>query len=77
MKKVILGLAIILSIASCKKESAKVCNCGLVLSDDVTDYSVIIRNSCSGNERKFVLQPGDWINAQVGSDYCITNIVSW
>ena len=75
MKKVICGLAIILSIASCEKE--KVCNCGLVVSDDVSDYSVTIRNSCSGNERRFILQPGDWINAQVGSDYCITNITSW
>jgi hypothetical protein len=75
MKKVILGLAIILSIASCKKD--EVCNCGLILNDDVSDYSVTIRNKCSGNERKFILEPGDWINAHVGSDYCIYNITSW
>ena len=77
MKKVIYGLAIILSIASCKKEDAKVCNCGLVVSDDVTNYSVVIRNNCSNNQQTFTLQPGDWMNAYVGSNYCITNVSSW
>ena len=77
MKKVILGLAIILSIASCKKEDAKICNCGLVVSDDVTNYSVVIRNDCSNNQKTFTLQPGDWMNAYVGSNYCITNVTSW
>ena len=77
MKKLIIGLAIILSIASCKKDAAKVCNCGLVVNDNASDYSVVIRNSCSGNEKKFILQPGDWMNAYVGSDYCITNVTNW
>jgi len=77
MKKVLSIILASVFLFSCTKEEAKVCNCGLVVSDDVTDYSVVIRNSCSGNERRFVLQPGDWINAQVGSDYCITNITSW
>jgi hypothetical protein len=77
MKKVIYGLAIILSIASCKKEDAKQCNCGLVVSDDVTNYSVVIRNDCSGNQKTFYLQAGDWMNAYVGSNYCITNTSSW
>jgi len=75
MKKTIYGLAIILSIASCKKE--KVCNCGLILSDNVSDHSVVIRNSCSGNEKRFYLTAGDWMNAFVGTDYCITNTTSW
>jgi hypothetical protein len=77
MKKTIIGFAIILSIASCKKEDVKQCNCGLVVSDDVTNYSVVIRNNCSNNERTFTLQPGDWMNAYVGSNYCITNVTSW
>jgi hypothetical protein len=65
---------------SCKKDEIKpkeICNCGLVLSDNVQDYSVVIRNSCSGNEKKFILQQGDWMNAYVGSNYCITNINNW
>ena len=77
MKKTILGLAIMLSIASCKKEDVKQCNCGLVVSDDVTNYSVVIRNDCSNNQKTFTLQPGDWMNAYVGSNYCITNVSSW
>lgn len=75
MKKTIIALVFILSLASCKKD--KVCNCGLIVSDDVNDNSVVIRNSCSGNEKKFILAPGDWVNAFVGSDYCITNETSW
>jgi putative cell wall-binding protein len=77
MKKVLsIALASVL-LFSCTKEQAKECNCGLVVSDDVADYSVVIRNSCSGNERRFVLQPGDWINAGVGENYCIYNVTSW
>lgn len=75
MKKTTLVLMISAMLLSCEKE--KVCNCGLIVSDDVRDYSVVIRNSCSGNERKFILQPGDWMNAHVGSDYCLNNISSW
>lgn len=78
MKRVILSVAVIL-LLSCEKENPQqqVCNCGLVVSDDVSDFSVVIRNSCSGNEKKFYLQEGDWMNAYVGSDYCITNVTSW
>jgi len=75
MKKII-GILLLLALLSCEKEKVE-CNCGLVLSDNVNDYSVVIRNDCSKNEKKFYLQPGDWINAQVGSNYCITNVSSW
>lgn len=80
MKKLLLVFALSTAVISCKKEEIKkeeVCNCGLVVSDDVTDYSVVIRNSCSGNEKKFYLQQGDWVSAYVGSDYCITNVKNW
>lgn len=80
MKKLILAVAVVLSTYGCNKDNpkpAKVCNCGLVESDDVTDYSVVIKNSCSGNNKKFWLQQGDWMNAYVGSNYCITNVTSW
>jgi hypothetical protein len=81
MRKIIaIGFIIAGVIVSCKKENItpnKFCNCGLVVSDNVEDYSVVIRNSCSGNEKKFTLQPGDWMNAYVGSDYCITNVNNW
>jgi hypothetical protein len=75
MKKTILVLGVAIAFASCKKDEP--CNCGLVVSDNASDYSVVIRNKCSGNEKKFILQAGDWMNAHVGSDYCITNETSW
>ena len=71
----------LIALVGCKKDDIKpneeICNCGLVVSDDVQDYSVVIRNSCSGNEKKFYLQQGDWMNAHPGSDYCITNVKNW
>lgn len=82
MKKTILavGFIIVGAIIGCKKEEIKPsepCNCGLVVSDNVQDYSVVIRNSCSGKEKRFYLQQGDWMNAYVGSNYCITNVKNW
>lgn len=80
MKKIVLVGFIALGVAvSCKKETItqKKCNCGLVESDNVQDYSVVIKNSCSGNNKKFYLQQGDWMNAYVGSNYCITNETNW
>jgi hypothetical protein len=75
MKKVF-SLMLLLTLLSCEKEKVE-CNCGLVLSDNVNDYSVVIRNDCSKNEKRFYLQPGDWMNAHVGSNYCITTVTSW
>ena len=77
MKKVMVLAVIILGLMSCKKEEIEICNCGKVISDDVSNYSVDIRNSCSGNTKKFYLAEGDWMTAYVGSDYCITNETSW
>lgn len=78
MRKITLIIALAMMV-SCKKDNPQPeqCNCGLAVSDNVSDYSVVIRNSCSGNEKKFYLQEGDWMNAYVGSDYCITNVTSW
>ena len=75
MKKVILAI-MLFSFASCKKETPQ-CNCGTILSDNVSDYSVVIRNKCSGNEKKFNLNPEDWTTAYVGSEFCITNVQNW
>ena len=80
MKKLTLTLATILIALSCSKEDIiepQECNCGLITSDNVQDYSVTIRNDCSGNLKTFTLTQGDWINAHVGSNYCIYNITNW
>ena len=69
---------VVVSLVSCSKEQlGKKCNCGLITSDNVSNYSVTIRNDCSGNYRTFTLTPGDWMNAFVGSNYCISNVSSW
>jgi hypothetical protein len=78
MKKVILTIAVAALISSCKKkESNEPCNCGIVQSDNVQNYSVVIKNECSSNNKEFVLSSGDWMNAHVGTRYCITNVSKW
>ena len=76
MKKLILLVSIV-TVVSCKKEKDKPCNCGVVQSDNVQNYSVVIQNECTGNNKEFTLQQGDWMNAHVGSNYCITNASKW
>lgn len=77
----VLGLGVLTILSSCRKEplitNNGICNCGLVVSDNAYNNSVVIRNSCSGNKKRFYLETGDWMNAYVGSDYCITNISNW
>ena len=79
MKNVFLVLFCLVAF-SCEKEEEEEdedCNCGLILSDRISDYSIVIRSSCSGNEERFTLNEGDWINAHPGDDYCITNSSGW
>ena len=64
-------------LTSCSKEEDELCNCGTITDDDVTDYSVTIRNDCSNNSKKFYLTQGDWMNAHPGNNYCISNVTSW
>ena len=65
-------------LISCKKEKEEeFCNCGIVQSDNAQDFSVIIKNECTGNNKKFILSEADWMNAYVGSSYCITNSGKW
>lgn len=77
MKKVLLVLGIATTMFSCNKEKFCSSNCGTIVSDSVYDYSVVIRNNCSGNEKVFYLSEGDWMDAHPGSDYCITNTTNW
>jgi hypothetical protein len=78
MKKVILTIAVVALISSCKKkEEEGPCNCGTVKSDNVQDYSVVIENECTGSTKTFTLASGDWMNAHPGSRYCITNSGKW
>ena len=47
------------------------------MSDNAADYSVDIKNDCSGNFKTWILTPDDWMSAYVGTNYCITNTTSW
>jgi hypothetical protein len=78
MKKLFLLAAILVAFASCTKEQlgAK-CNCGVIKSDNVSNYSVTIKNDCSGRNGTFILSPADWMTAYIGSNYCISNVSSW
>ena len=76
MKKVIFSLAVATALlSSCKKD--EICNCGEVVSDNASNYSVDIKNSCSGNVKTWFLSQEDWMDAYVGSNYGITNTESW
>ena len=76
MKKAILIASCLIFLGSCKKDDTT-CNCGKIMDDNVTNYQVLIKNSCTGNQKWFTLQPGDWMTAYVGSDFCITNSGKW
>jgi hypothetical protein len=77
----ILLVSLIVLLSACEKK----CNCGIVKDDGIeTDpttfdsyYWVTIENSCSGNVKKFYLPQDAWYDAQVGSDFCISNVTSW
>jgi hypothetical protein len=75
MKKLTLIIAMALVVMSCKKE--KYCNCGEIVSDNVSNYSVTIKNDCTGNYKEFILNESDWMSAYVGKNYCITNSGKW
>jgi len=81
MKK-ITCLALLICMIACKKETKKPepqkpCNCGVIVSDDASDYSVVIKNDCTGNNEKFYLYASDWFDAYVGKNWCITNEQKW
>lgn len=80
MKNLFLSAVLMTALFSCNKSNNnqnQTCNCGVITSDNASDYSVVIKNTCSGNLKTFTLSESDWLNAYVGSDYCITNVTSW
>jgi hypothetical protein len=75
MKKLTLIIGLTLVVMSCKKEDY--CNCGEIISDNAINYSITIKNDCSGNEKEFILSQSDWMKAYVGTNYCISNVNKW
>jgi hypothetical protein len=72
----------ILIFSSCKKD--KPCNCGIITDDSIefdsngtTFYTLTITNDCSNNSGKYYFTYDIWLNAPVGSYFCVTNVSSW
>ena len=84
MKKVLLVGLVCLSLTSCKKVEQKNCNCGYITDDKITYdnsgnmlFTLTIRNSCSGNSKTWYFSESVWMDANVGENFCVTNIDSW
>jgi hypothetical protein len=79
---VLLITASMLIFSSCKKD--KPCNCGTITDDAIEFdsngdifYTLTIRNECSENLGKYYFSQSVWLNAPVGSYFCVTNVSSW
>jgi hypothetical protein len=85
MKKTILFSFIIFSsIAFISCEKNKPCNCGEITNDEIqTDangnliYTLTIKNDCSGNLGTYNFSYDVWFDANVGENFCVTNVSSW
>jgi len=79
MKKVMVVLMMALTFMSCEKDANQPnqCNCGLIVSDNASDYSITVRNSCTDNLKTFTLLEGDWMNAHPGEDICLEGQSQW
>ena len=81
MKKTLLILLASFALLGCSDDRPNInknnCNCGYILDDRVSDYSILVRNDCSGNQKWISLYPGDWVNAYPGDRACFTDIESW
>ena len=83
MRKVALVLGLTVLLFSCKKEDKK-CNCGKITNDNVefdgsgnVFYTLTIQNDCSGNSGKYYFDYDVWLDANVGENFCVTNVSSW
>lgn len=70
------------AFVSCEKN--KPCNCGEITNDDIqTDangnliYTLTIKNDCSGNLGTYNFSYDIWFDANVGENFCVTNVSSW
>lgn len=79
MRKTLLILFASFGLLGCSDDTVNRsnCNCGLILDDRVSDYSILVRNDCSGNEMWIQLYPGEWVNAHPGERACFTEIDNW
>lgn len=79
MKKLMMIIMLAIGLVSCNKEEDKKCNCGTIANDGINGscYWLEIRNDCSGNKKTFCFDQSVWMNAYVGSNFCVTNQGQW
>ena len=79
MKKLGMIFMVAILMTSCNKEFDEPCNCGTIANDGIDNgcYWLEIRNSCSGNEKKFCFDEDVWLSNYVGDDFCVINEATW
>jgi hypothetical protein len=79
MKKLIMIFMLAIGLVSCGKEEDKQCNCGTIANDGINGscYWLEIRNDCTGNKKTFCFDQDVWMDAYVGSNFCVTNQGQW
>jgi deoxycytidylate deaminase len=82
MKKLLMIIAIIIAtLSSCTKKNitCELTTCGAIISDGITDncYWLEIENDCSKNKKKFCFAQNVWMNAYVGTNFCVTGVEPW
>jgi hypothetical protein len=72
----------ILTLIGCEKN--KPCNCGEITNDEIQTglngefvYTLTIKNDCSGNLATYSFSYDVWFDANVGENFCVTNVSSW
>ena len=77
MKKIMIVLLTIIALSSCSKNATKDCKCGVVTDDVIengNDFTLSIKNDCSGNNKKFYVTLDTWMDYAVGANICMTEI---
>jgi hypothetical protein len=77
MKKIMIVLLTITALSSCSKNSTKDCKCGIITDDaieNVDDFTLTIKNDCSGSSKKFYVTLNTWMDGVVGENFCMTEI---
>ena len=82
MKKLLMIIAIIIAtLSSCTKKdiTCEPTTCGAIVNDGITDncYWLEIENDCSKNKKKFCFAQNVWMNAYVGTNFCVTGVEPW
>ena len=77
MKKLMMVLLTVIALSSCSKNATKDCKCGVVTDDAIengNDFTLSIKNDCSGNNKKFYVTLNTWMDYAVGANICMTEI---